>query len=70
MATHTSMIVREASNLYVISAQNDAYFSHKKRGVQRTELNEWLEEAKGAGYDLAWLPLKPELRDFTKNSWS
>jgi len=69
MATHTSMIIRENSALYVISAQNDIYFSHQTRGTQKTELNEWLSQARAAGYDVAWLPLKPELRNSTVNVW-
>jgi hypothetical protein len=71
MATHTSIIIRDADNTaWVVSAQNDHFFSNKGRGIQRTQLNEWLDEAKNAGYDLSWLPLDPELRNTTTHVWN
>ena len=71
MATHTSIVVRDYNNIaWVYSAQNDHYFSQQGRGIQRTMLNEFLDEAKAAGYDLAWLPLDPQLRNTTANVWN
>lgn len=69
LASHAAIIVRDKSNIaWVYDAQDNAHFKNGERGIQRTRLSEWLDFARNAGYDLAWLPLDPALR--YKKAWS
>ena len=42
MASHCSIIVRKDGKVWVYSAENDPFFSKKERGIQKTELSEWM----------------------------
>ena len=68
LASHAAIIVRDESNIaWVYDAQDNSHFKNGEQGIKRTRLSEWLDFARNAGYDLAWLPLDPAMK--YKKSW-
>ena len=56
---HNVMALRmEDDELYIVESQDAWYWP--THGIQRTPFKEWIQNAKNASFNVAWLPLSEE----------
>lgn len=64
-AAHAAVALRDPEGeLYVLEAQSAYYFKNGLSGVQKTKFGDWLDYARDADFDVAWIPLNDEMRVF------
>ena len=70
LANHAAMIMRDpySTAVYVIDCFHDNWGNDGATGVKKTLVNEWLQTADDGGYEIAYLPLDPEIRKNAKIS--
>ena len=60
---HVAMALRdEKGELFIVEAQSAFYFKDGTSGVQSTKFADWLELANSADFDVAWIPLREDVR--------
>ena len=60
---HAAVALRDDNgDLFIIEAQSAFYFKNAKSGVQSTKFADWLELANAADFDVAWIPLRDDIR--------
>jgi hypothetical protein len=48
--------------LYVLESTYAWYMPFNKNGVQMNKFDDWLPDAKNAGFEMVWLPLNDKYR--------
>lgn len=60
---HVAVALRDDNGeLFIIEAQSAFYFKNGESGVQSTKFADWLELANAADFDVAWIPLREDIR--------